>query len=153
MLELFGNRLKDERIRLGFNQEDFAILGGVSKNTQLGYEQGVRAPDVSYLFKIADHGADLFYLLARAKEWNQLGPTITALLLAFKTLAPNQQALALGVMTLFSGTTVTEPASVAETWRSVRMLQGFMAATGDEKTVLEKVLKTLHEQDGSSNTA
>jgi transcriptional regulator with XRE-family HTH domain len=125
MLELFGNRLKDERIRLGFNQEDFAILGGVSKNTQLGYEQGTRPPDVSYLFKIADHGADLFYLLARAKEWDQLGPTITALLIAFKALPPNQQALALGVMTLFSGTTVAEPANVEVLWLQRLMRKPF----------------------------
>jgi len=59
----FGERLKEERRRLGFNQEDFGALGGVTKTTQLNYEKGSRHPDAPYLAAIAENGVDVLYVL------------------------------------------------------------------------------------------
>jgi transcriptional regulator with XRE-family HTH domain len=58
-----GMRVKEERERLGYNQTDFAMLGGMSRKTQFDYESGARAPDGSYLIGIAVAGADVQYII------------------------------------------------------------------------------------------
>ena len=37
-----GQRLKEERERLGLNQTDFGLIGGVKKLAQLNYEKDER---------------------------------------------------------------------------------------------------------------
>ncbi len=58
-----GERLKEERERLGLNQTDFAALAGASKNTQYNYEKGERSPDANYLAAAAERGVDVLYVL------------------------------------------------------------------------------------------
>lgn len=57
------NRLKEERIRLGFNQPDFAALAGRTKKTLIDYEKGTTCPDARFLAAIAEEGADVQYIL------------------------------------------------------------------------------------------
>ena len=57
-------RLKEERIKLGFtNQGAFAEKIGVSKTTQVYYEQGKTSPNNEYWQKAANLGADIQYIL------------------------------------------------------------------------------------------
>lgn len=58
-----GDRLKEERQRLGLNQSDFAALANVAKNSQLNYEKGERSPDAAYLAAVAAAGVDVLYVL------------------------------------------------------------------------------------------
>lgn len=58
-----GDRLKEERERLGFNQTDFAAKAGASKNSQYNYEKGERSPDASYLAAVAEQGVDVLYVV------------------------------------------------------------------------------------------
>lgn len=58
-----GQRLKEERDRLGYNQTEFAALGGAAKNSQYNYEKGERSPDSEYLAAIAKAGADVLYIV------------------------------------------------------------------------------------------
>lgn len=58
-----GDRLKEERERLGFNQTEFAARAGASKNSQYNYEKGERSPDASYLAAVAEQGADVLYVV------------------------------------------------------------------------------------------
>ena len=58
-----GKRLREERVRLGFNQMDFGELAGVKKNAQINYESGKRSPDAAYLSAIATAGVDILYVL------------------------------------------------------------------------------------------
>lgn len=58
-----GVRLKNERVRLGFNQGEFAKLLGVHRNTQRSYENGERAPDDNYYMAAANLGLSLPYVL------------------------------------------------------------------------------------------
>ena len=58
-----GDRLKEERERLGSNQTDFAAQAGVSKNTQYNYEKGDRSPDADYLAAVAAAGVDILYVV------------------------------------------------------------------------------------------
>ncbi len=58
-----GDRLKEERERLGFSQTDFAAMAGASKNSQYNYEKGDRSPDTEYLAAIARRGVDILYVV------------------------------------------------------------------------------------------
>ena len=44
-----GERLKEERERIGLSQTEFAAKAGASKNSQYNYEKGERSPDAAYL--------------------------------------------------------------------------------------------------------
>lgn len=67
-MNTFCDRLKEERKRLGLNQSEFAILGGVQKTAQLNYESGKREPDVAYLLKLESHGVDAAYILTGVRS-------------------------------------------------------------------------------------
>ena len=57
-----GDRLREERKRLGYNQTDFGALGGVERKTQYNYEFGNTCPDAAYLERIEKVGADVVYI-------------------------------------------------------------------------------------------
>ncbi|TBU78183.1 helix-turn-helix domain-containing protein [Phytopseudomonas daroniae] len=58
-----GERLREERVRLGYNQADFAAIAGVAKTSQFNYEKGERSPDASYLAAVAEKGVDVLYVV------------------------------------------------------------------------------------------
>jgi transcriptional regulator with XRE-family HTH domain len=58
-----GERIAIERKRLGKTQADFATQCGVSTNSQINYEKGLRAPDVDYLVSFQRAGGDLSYII------------------------------------------------------------------------------------------
>lgn len=62
-MSTIGQRIREERKRLGYNQEDFASLAGVGRRTQVNYESSQRVPDLSYLEAIVAAGADSQYIL------------------------------------------------------------------------------------------
>lgn len=68
MYTYVGKRLKEERNRLGLNQSDFAVLGGVEKRAQIYYEQEARSPDAEYLAAIAKAGADVLYIVTGVRS-------------------------------------------------------------------------------------
>ncbi|MFC3549438.1 helix-turn-helix domain-containing protein [Lysobacter cavernae] len=61
-------RLREERLRLGLNQQDFAESTGVSRKTQSAYESGASAPDVAYLKIAASLGVDVHYVISGRRE-------------------------------------------------------------------------------------
>lgn len=63
-----GLRLREERERLGLNQEGFGELGGVRKQAQLLYEKDERKPDSEYLAAIAEGGVDVLYVLTGQRQ-------------------------------------------------------------------------------------
>ncbi|VVD68740.1 XRE family transcriptional regulator [Pandoraea commovens] len=56
------DRLREERIRLGYNQTDFAAVAGTTQRSQTVYETGKRSPDLNYLVAIASVGVDIQYI-------------------------------------------------------------------------------------------
>lgn len=58
-----GERLREERTRIGLNQDDFAKIGGVNRNTQGSYEKNDRSPDTTYLANMAEAGVDVLYVI------------------------------------------------------------------------------------------
>jgi len=62
-----GERLKEERVRLGLSQSAFATRLGIHRNTQIKYESGAREPDSSYLEAIGKAGVDVSYVMGHSK--------------------------------------------------------------------------------------
>ncbi|KGE07950.1 transcriptional regulator [Burkholderia gladioli] len=58
-----GNRLKEERMRIGLSQAEFAALGGLGKQAQLNYESDARSPDANYLAALSKVGVDVLYVV------------------------------------------------------------------------------------------
>lgn len=94
-----GERLKDERDRLGLNQTAFGAIGGVLKQAQLKYEKGERFPDASYLAAIAKVGADVQYIVTGAHCPGSLSADENELLEKFRTAPLAVKAAAIGALT------------------------------------------------------
>ncbi|CND31045.1 hypothetical protein [Yersinia pseudotuberculosis] len=67
-----GERLREERERIGLSQMAFGEIGGVKKLAQLKYEQGRRAPDVIYLGAISKIGADVQFIVTGVRSTTAL---------------------------------------------------------------------------------
>lgn len=63
-----GDRLKEERERLGFSQTEFSAVAGASKNSQYNYEKGDRSPDANYLAAVAEKGVDILYVVTGERK-------------------------------------------------------------------------------------
>lgn len=59
----FGERLREERKRLGLSQDEFAERAGIKRLAQLQYEKEVREPRTSYLAALGALGVSLSYVL------------------------------------------------------------------------------------------
>ncbi len=69
-----GDRLREERERLGFSQPAFAGLAETTKKSQIDYEKGVTFPKANYLEVIAKVGADIQYIVTGVRAANKLDP-------------------------------------------------------------------------------
>lgn len=58
-----GQRLREERERLGYTQEEFAAIGGSSKASQSSWEAGQAFPNARFLAAISEIGADVGYIV------------------------------------------------------------------------------------------
>lgn len=79
-----GERLREERERLGFNQTAFGAIGGVQKQAQLKYEKSERNPDTAYLEAIAKIGADVQYVVTGQRSAGSLSADEQELLAHFR---------------------------------------------------------------------
>lgn len=70
----FPSRLREERERLGLNQEALAEAGGVKKLAQHKYEKGENSPTVAYLQAVAAAGVDVVYALTGVRESVAVSP-------------------------------------------------------------------------------
>jgi len=96
----FSDRLKLLRKQSGLNQTAFGLLGGVTKDTQLNYENGSRKPDIDYMGKLAESGLDVHFLLTGVTVGDTLNEDELAVLRGYRGL--NEQAK-LGVKALLLG--------------------------------------------------
>lgn len=89
-----GQRLKEERERLGMTQPDFAAKGGVTKVSQYNYESGRRAPDGAYLAAVAAIGVDVQYIITgqRSSASAGLAPDEAALVDNYRHSSPEHKA-------------------------------------------------------------
>ena len=77
---------------MGLNQADFAVLGGVKISSQTRYEAGTGSPDISYLSAIAEHGADVVFILTGQRSDELLTEEESSIVTALRRLEPHQRA-------------------------------------------------------------
>lgn len=90
-----GQRLREERERLGMTQRVFGDIGGVEPNAQGKYESGERSPRVDYLAALAARGVDAQYVLSGIRTpapLEGLNTDESGLLGAFRQLSCDDQA-------------------------------------------------------------
>ncbi|TNC77535.1 helix-turn-helix transcriptional regulator [Janthinobacterium lividum] len=93
-----GEILKEERQRLGMNQDDFAAVGGLKRRAQTLYEQNERAPDALYLRALAAIGVDVSYILTGEKTLSALTVEEKELLTGYRGLDSRGKAGVLGMI-------------------------------------------------------
>jgi transcriptional regulator with XRE-family HTH domain len=89
-----GERLREERERLGLNQTDFGVLLGVSRGTQKNYELGASSLDLRYVTALEEKGVDAAYVLTgrRSTPLGQLfSPSEELLIKQFRTISDDDQ--------------------------------------------------------------
>lgn len=96
--ELIGARLKQERERLGYNQLDFAAIGGASKRSQIDWEQGKLVPNAEFLAMIAAAGVDVLYILTGEQASSALTQDEKELLSGYRDLDIRGKAGVLGMI-------------------------------------------------------
>lgn len=89
-----GERLREERERLGLNQTEFGLLLGVSRGTQKNYELGANSLDLRYVAALEENGVDAAFVLT-GRRATPLGQLYTAveeeLILLFRGLPADDQ--------------------------------------------------------------
>ena len=108
-MSTFGQRLKEERKRIGLNQTDFAAAGGVLKGAQVNYEQDDRLPSAEYLRDLRKIGVDILYVLTGELSPTGLTSDEHSLISGFRALDQRGKT---GVIALISGLTVAPDASL-----------------------------------------
>jgi transcriptional regulator with XRE-family HTH domain len=67
-LHILGDRLMQERARLGMTQAELASLTGITRRTQINYESGQRAPDAAYLGAVDKKGIDALFVVTGRRQ-------------------------------------------------------------------------------------
>ena len=80
----FGERIRQERDRLGLSQEAFGAVGGVSKRAQVNYEKSERKPDLVYLDQLSRIGVDVLYLVTGQRSEAVLSPELSDLIALYQ---------------------------------------------------------------------
>lgn len=111
---IFGDRLRQERTRLGLTQEAFAAIGGVKKLAQINYEQGKTLPDAGYMVALAGIGVDLSYVMLGVPASNALTDDENELLAGYRRLDLRGKARVLGVVEGIGEPAVTAPSRTVE---------------------------------------
>lgn len=116
------DRLTEERERLQLTQSAMAEIGGVSRNTQVGYESGKTAPDARYLAALAERGLDVLYVVCGVrKAHTATSPEQSRLLDAYGATAGLGRRAALLLMESLAsyGPAKAPPDDDPELWRKV----------------------------------
>ena len=93
-----GEILKEERQRLGMNQEDFAAVAGLKRRAQTLYEQDERAPDALYLRALAGIGVDVHYILTGERLQSAVTSDERELLDGYRSMDVRGKAGVLGMI-------------------------------------------------------
>jgi len=118
-MNTIGERLKSERTRLGFNQTEFAAIGGVQRRAQLFYEQDERRPDAGYLQAVARLGVDVQFVVTGVRSGQALSMDEEQLLARFRSLDLIGKARLLGMVEGIGNSDTSLPSQTHK--RSVQM--------------------------------
>ena len=63
-----AHRIREERERLGLNQDEFGPLAGVKRATQIFYEANSRQPNTRYFGHLEQNGIDIAFILCGSRS-------------------------------------------------------------------------------------
>lgn len=72
-----GQRLREERQRLGWTQSEASAAGGVKPRAQIYYESGERSADGIYWARMARSGVDIGYVLTGSRAGGAAGAKLS----------------------------------------------------------------------------
>lgn len=72
-----GNRLKEERTRLGYSQEEFAEVASITRRPYAEWESGRTSPTAAQLAALASIGLDVLYVVLGQRS-QPSGPVLDA---------------------------------------------------------------------------
>ena len=104
----FGDRLEEERSRLGLKKGQMAEAGNVAPSTYTSYLQGDRIPDLNALVAWAGAGVDPLYVALGRRMPDLLAPEEEMILSGYRRLDARGRA---GVLALIGG--MQAPASTS----------------------------------------
>ncbi|BDR08600.1 helix-turn-helix domain-containing protein [Comamonas thiooxydans] len=123
-----GNRLREERERLGMTQEVFGGVGGVLKRALIRYETGERVPDASFLAGVASAGADVLYIVTGQRtpkppeQDDTPDPAEQVLLNSYRSCTPEARVNLIQTAALLSaGLGASKPTKASHTASNVRV--------------------------------
>jgi len=93
-----GQRLKEERKRLGFTQSALAVIGQTTRKSQIDYENDTTQPKSGYLAAIARLGADVQYIITGQKNPTALSADEEELIAHFRAAPLAVKAAAIGAL-------------------------------------------------------
>lgn len=70
---MIGQRLKEERKRLGLNQDDFAAIAGVTRRPYAEWESSNTSPTGAQLAQMGAAGADVQYIVTGVRRGDGIG--------------------------------------------------------------------------------
>lgn len=76
-----GDRLREERVRIGLSQEDAALLCGLTRAMWGRYERSISLPNAAVLVSLIGHGFDVNFILGGSRT------------LSASTMAEDEEAL------------------------------------------------------------
>ncbi|EHF9643861.1 helix-turn-helix transcriptional regulator [Salmonella enterica] len=94
-----GQRLREERERLGLSQSTMGEIGGVKKWTQIKYEKGDSSPDSVYLALLSKFGLDIQYVVVGERSVSALSNDESELLSLYRSAPLAVKAAALAALT------------------------------------------------------
>ncbi|WP_175841670.1 helix-turn-helix domain-containing protein [Burkholderia arboris] len=97
-MESIGERLREERERLGFSQTAFGAVAEVTKQSQIKYEKGERSPDAAYLAAIMRVGADVQYIVSGIRSSTTLTQDEQELVARYRAASLELKAAAVGAL-------------------------------------------------------
>ncbi|MGZ9712545.1 helix-turn-helix domain-containing protein [Glaciimonas sp. GNP009] len=104
-----GERLREERDRLEFTQQEMADRMGVRREMSSKYERGQAVPGGDALSAFAAVGGDVQYVLTGLRSSNALAPDEAELLAGYRGLDIRAKANMLGMLDVVSTTSTAQP--------------------------------------------
>jgi len=104
-----GERLRQERERLGLNQTNFAAIAGATKKTLFSWEHGKTAPDGFQLARLAEEGVNVNYVLTGDREPGHVTDAAEQVLLdRYRMCGPTSKQNLIQTATLLAARVLTE---------------------------------------------
>lgn len=97
-LSTIGGRIFAERGRVGMTLVDFALLCGVTKQTQIKYESNENHPDTRYLERAMHRGIDVMYVLTGERDAAAMSAEYQNLIEAYEAATDDLKRAAFAVL-------------------------------------------------------